>query len=280
MEFSGDLDLGQDRAHSARMYDYYLGGHNSYIVDREAADDVIAAFPTMGVAALVNRAYTQRAGEYLARLGVRQFIDVGAGFPFSPNFHEAVQAVTPEATVVYVDNDPIVLAYADSFADSTPEGTTCCVGADVRQPDELLTAVAQTGCIDFGRPVALSLHAVLDLLPDDTNPYQMVGRLMGRLSPGSYLSLSHCTGDFAPETWRNVISVYRRRGIRTQPRTKAEVLRFYRGLEIIEPGITVAHRWRPAPASGPSLVTDTRVSLYAGIARKSAASSAVPGRSL
>ncbi|MFJ9580897.1 SAM-dependent methyltransferase [Streptomyces sp. NPDC101191] len=270
LEFGAESELGQDRAHSARMYDYYLGGKSNYIVDRQAAADVAAAFPAIEVAVRANRAYTRRAGEYLARQGVRQFIDVGMGIPASPHLHEVVQAVTPGAAVVYADNDPIVLVYADELEDSTPEGTTRCVEADLRQPNELLAVVERTGCIDFGRPVALILHALLDFVPDGMNPYEMVGQLVERLSPGSYLSLSHTTGDFAPERWKAVVGAYRQHGIATQPRTKAEVLRFFHGLELTAPGLAVAHRWRPDRASGPSLATDRQVSVYAGVARKPA----------
>lgn len=269
LEFSFESELGQDRAHSARVYDYYLGGKTNYIVDREAAHDVVSAFPAIEVAVRANRAYMRRVGEYLARQGVRQFVDVGIGIPAAPNLHEVVQAVAQDATVVYVDNDPIVLVYADELEDGTPEGITRCVEADVRQPNELLAAVER--CIDFDQPVALSLHALLDFIPNDINPYEIMGRLVRRLAPDSYLSLSHCTGDFAPECWKAVGDAYRQRGIAAQPRTKAEVLRFFHGLDLIDPGLAVAHRWRPDPASGPSLVTDRQVSLYAGVARKCAA---------
>ncbi|MFF9074481.1 SAM-dependent methyltransferase [Streptomyces sp. NPDC014872] len=264
----GDSGLGQERARSARVYDYYLGGKSNYIVDRDAAHDVLATFPAIEVAARVNRAYVHRVGRYLARQGVRQFVDVGIGMPAAPNFHEVVQAVAPDATVVYVDNDPIVLVYADELEDdSPPEGITRCVEADVRQPDELLAAVEGAG-IDVGRPVALSLHALLDFIPDDMHPYTIVSRLLGRLAPNSYLSLSHCTGDFAPDVWKAVTRTYAQHGIPVKARPVAEVLRFFRGLDFVDPGLVVAHRWRPEPASGPSLVTDRQVSLYAGVAQK------------
>ncbi|MFI6208072.1 SAM-dependent methyltransferase [Streptomyces sp. NPDC051041] len=263
-----EAELGQDRPHSARMYDYYLGGKTNYAVDREAARAVIRVFPAIETAARANRAYMHRAVRYLAQRGVRQFIDVGTGIPTAPNLHEVVQAVRPDASVVYVDNDPIVLVYADELLDGTPEGTTRYVEADATRPDEVLAAVEGTGAIDFDQPVALSLHALLHFVPDDKDPYGIVGRLLERLAPGSCLSLSHCTGDFDPEAWAAIVDTYRQRGTPAQVRTRAEVLRFFDGLRLADPGLVVAHRWRPEPGSGPGPVTDKQVSLYAGVARK------------
>ncbi|MFH9661998.1 SAM-dependent methyltransferase [Streptomyces sp. NPDC017248] len=260
--------LGQDRPHSARMYDYYLGGKTNYSVDREAAEAVIRVFPAIEVVARVNRAYMHRAVRYLARQGVRQFIDVGTGIPTAPNLHEVVQGVAPDARIVYVDNDPIVLVYADELLDGTPEGITHYVEADATRPEKVLEAVESTECIDFGQPVALSLHALLHFVPDAKDAYGIVGRLVERLAPGSYLSLSHCTGDFEPEAWAAIVDTYERRGTPAQVRTRAEVERFFEKLELVDPGLVVAHRWRPEPASGPSLVSDAQVSLYAGVARK------------
>ncbi|MCZ1012168.1 SAM-dependent methyltransferase [Streptomyces lydicus] len=269
-ELRTDSGLGQDRAHSARMYDYYLGGKSNYIVDRQAAEELVTLFPAIAVAARANRAYMHRAGRFLARQGVRQFVDVGIGMPAMPNLHEVVQSLVPDATVVYVDNDPIVLVYADELGNGTPEGAIRCVEADVRQPNELLAAVERTGCIDFDQPVALSLHALLDFIPDELHPHQIVGQLLGWLAPNSYLSLTHCTGDFSPDAWRAVVDAYGHRGVPVRARTKDEVRRFFHELDLVDPGLTVAHRWRPAPESGP-MVPDKRVALYAAVARESTA---------
>ncbi|MFF5493808.1 SAM-dependent methyltransferase [Streptomyces aquilus] len=261
-------DLGQDKAHSARMYDYFLGGKTNYAVDREVAETVIRLFPAAETAARANRAFMHRAVRCLARLGVRQFIDVGTGIPVSPNLHQVVQGVAPDCRVAYVDNDPIVQVYCDALLDSTVEGRTCYVRADVTEPDALIDAVRSEDIIDFGRPVALSLHALLPFVTGDHEPYRMVRRLMRELPAGSYLSLSHATGDFAPEAWQAVLDTYARAGTPAQVRTRAEVMGFFDGLELIEPGLVVGHRWRPEPGSGPSLVSDAQVSLYAGVARK------------
>ncbi|MET7297270.1 SAM-dependent methyltransferase [Streptomyces griseoloalbus] len=262
-----ERDLGQDRAHSARMYDYYLGGKTNYAVDREAAQAVIRVFPAIEVTARVNRAYMQRAARYLARRGVRQFIDLGTGIPTVPNLHQVVQEEVPEAAVVYADNDPIVLVYADELLDGTPEGTTCYLEADVTQPDKVLEAIDASGAIDFGQPVALSMHALLHFVPDDKDPYGIVGSLTAALAPGSYLSLTHCTGDFEPEAWQAIVDTYRERGTAAQVRSHAEVLRLFAGLELLDPGLVSAHRWYPGPHGAASL-TDGQVSLYAGVARK------------
>ncbi|MEU2625170.1 SAM-dependent methyltransferase [Streptomyces sp. NPDC007157] len=263
-----EADLGQDRPHSARMYDYYLGGKTNYAVDREAAQAVIQVFPSVEVGARVNRAYMHRVAHHLAHQGIRQFIDVGTGIPTAPNLHQIAQEVTPQATVVYADNDPIVLVYADELLDGAPEGRTCYVEADATQPAELLAAIRATGAIDFGRPVALSMHALLHFVPDDQHPYQLVSRLLDPLAPGSYLSLTHCTGDFEPEAWAAIVDTYRQRGTPTQVRSRADVLRFFDQLELVDPGLVVAHRWHPEPGSDLNLVTDGQVSLYAGLGRK------------
>lgn len=263
-----DMDLGQDRAHSARMYDYYLGGKTNYTVDREAAREVIRAFPAIETVARVNRAYMHRAMRLLAGQGVRQFIDVGTGIPTAPNVHQVVQDVAPECRVVYVDNDPIVLVYADSLLSGTSQGQTAYVDADATKPADVLAAVKAEGIVDFERPVALSLHALLHFVPDEQDPYELVNRFMDALPAGSFLSLSHCTGDFAPDAWQAIADTYARQGTTVRVRSRAEVARFFDGLVLEEPGVAVGHRWRPQAASGPSLVNDAQASLYVGVARK------------
>lgn len=263
-----DVELGQDRAHSARMYDYYLGGKTNYAVDREAAREVIRAFPSIETVARVNRAYMHRAMRFLAGQGVRQFIDVGTGIPTAPNVHQVVQEVAPECRVVYVDNDPIVLVYADSLLSGTPQGQTAYVDGDATKPEEVLAAVKAEDIIDFDRPIALSLHALLHFVADEQDPYALVDTFVDALPAGSFLSLSHCTGDFAPAPWQAITDTYARQGTSVRVRSRTEVARFFDRLVLEEPGVTVGHRWRPEAASGPSLVRDAQVSLYAGVARK------------
>ncbi|MYS40163.1 SAM-dependent methyltransferase [Streptomyces sp. SID5998] len=262
------MDLGQDKAHSARMYDYYLGGTTNYLIDREAAQAVIEVFPAIETVARVNRAYMHRAVRYLARQGVRQFLDIGTGIPTSPNLHNVAQAVAPDCRVVYVDNDPIVLVHADELLDGTPQGRTAYVQADATRPDEVLAAVVDKDILDFGQPVALSLHALLHFVPDDQQPYELVARLLEPLARGSYLSLTHCTGDYAPEAWQAIIDAYIKRGTPAQVRRQAEVERFFAQLDLVDPGLVLAHQWRPEPGSGPAVLSERQVSLYAGVARK------------
>ncbi|MFJ4918498.1 SAM-dependent methyltransferase [Streptomyces sp. NPDC088725] len=265
----GATDLGQDRPHSARMYDYYLGGKTNYAVDRETADAVIQQFPAIVTAARINRAFMHRAVHFLAaERGVRQFLDIGTGIPTAPNLHEVVQAVDVRSKVAYVDTDPIVLAYADSLLTSSREGETSYLEASVTDPEAVIEAVKEDGSISFNEPVALTLHALLHFVPDGQDAYGVVERLLDELPPGSYLSLSHCTGDFAPESWQAITDLYTQRGTPTQVRSHAEVLRFFDRLDLVDPGLVVAHRWRPAPASGPSLARDADASLYAGVAAK------------
>ena len=261
--------LRQDLPHSARMYDYYLGGKTNYAVDRDAAEAVIQNFPAIRTVARINRAFVHRSAQFLAQeRGIRQFLDIGTGIPTAPNLHEVAQQHAPDARVAYVDNDPIVLVYADSLLTSSPQGATTYVEADVRDPQELLARVQETGCLDFDLPIGLSLNAVLHFVPDDLAPYEVVDALVDRLAPGSYLALSHCTPDFDPQAWAAIVEVYTSRGTPTQVRSKAEIERFFEGLDLVDPGVVVAHRWRPEADSGPSLVSDAQASLYAGLGRK------------
>ncbi|MBJ6999638.1 SAM-dependent methyltransferase [Streptomyces sp. SID4946] len=263
-----NTDLGQDRAHSARMYDYYLGGKTNYVVDREAAQEVIRVFPAIETVAKVNRAYMHRAVRYLARQGIRQFIDVGTGIPTSPNLHDVAQEVAPDCRVVYVDNDPIVLVYADELLDGTPEGRTAYVQANATKPDEVWAAVRERNILDPELPVALSLHALMHFVTDSQEPYEIVRSLLEPLPPGSYLSLSHCTGEFDPEAWQAIIDTYAEAGTSVQVRGRTEVRRFFDGLELVDPGVVLAHQWHPRLGSGPGVLSERQVSLYAGVARK------------
>jgi hypothetical protein len=261
--------LRQDQPHSARMYDYYLGGKTNYAVDRSAGEDVIRRLPTVRTAALVNRAFVHRSARFLARdRGIRQFLDIGTGIPTTPNLHEVVQSEAPSARVVYVDNDPIVLVYADNLLASTPEGATEYVEADLTDPGAVLAAVRESGCLDLSQPIGLSLNAVMHFVPDEQDAYGVVATLVDQLVPGSYLVLSHVTHDFSPKAWGEIMDIYNGSGTALQTRTLAEVERFFDGLEVVEPGVLVAHQWRPEVDSGPGLISDSSASLYAGVARK------------
>jgi hypothetical protein len=261
------VDLQLDRAHSARMYDYYLGGATNFPADREAVGRVIAAFPQALIAARANRGFMRRATGYLAGHGLRQFLDVGTGIPTRPNLHEVAQAVAPDARVVYVDNDPIVLAHAQALLISTEQGRTAYLEADLAQPEEILKTSVLHDTLDLSRPVALSLNAVLHFINDNDEACRIVESFKAALAPGSALVISHATADFSP-TLENVASVYRSVGTAVGIRTRAEFARFFEGWEILDPGVTLSHRWRPDTATAASAITDAEASCYVAVARK------------
>jgi hypothetical protein len=262
------------RPHSARMYDYFLGGKSNYRTDQQAAEQAAVAWPSMPVAARANRAYMHRAAHELARQGFRQFLDIGTGIPTRPNLHNIVQAVAPEARVVYTDNDPIVLTHARALMQGTPEGRTAYLEADVTKPEAILESAELSETLDLTRPVAVSLHAVCHFLPDALDPHGIVARILQALPSGSALSLSHGTADLDPEGVARLVDAYRSSGVYLQARSKAEVARFFDELELVEPGIVLAHHWRPdvqvLSGRGPAReeFDDVDVSIWAGIALK------------
>ncbi|MGY2006239.1 SAM-dependent methyltransferase [Nocardia gipuzkoensis] len=251
---------------SARIYDYVLGGKDHYQADRDAAEKVVAAFPTVRVAARQNRLFMHRAVNALTALGVTQFLDIGTGIPTEPNLHQVAQAPRPEARVVYVDNDPIVLSHARALLTGTPEGRTAYVDADLKDPAAILSAPALVETLDLTRPVALSLVAVLHFLSDEHKPYEIVEALLDALAPGSYLVVSHITTDLEPEIMSAALDVYRQSGVYAQARTRDEVARFFTGLELLDPGVVVANQWRPATESPAWL--DAQVNCWSAVGRK------------
>ena len=257
-------DLNTDRPHTARMYDYYLGGKDNFPADREAAEAALAAFPNLATAALENRAFLHRVVRFLAsEAGIRQFLDIGTGIPTSPNLHEVAQGIAPDARIVYADNDPLVLAHARALLTSSREGRTAYVDADLREVDRIMTGAAEA--LDLTQPVAVSLIAILHFLPEEDDPYGIVQRLMDQLPPRSYLTVTHITADFDPNVSK-AAEVYRERGISTQARSRDEVARFFDGLDLVEPDLQVVHRWRPDGSVGE--LTDAHVSVYGAAARK------------
>ncbi|MFS8201326.1 SAM-dependent methyltransferase [Streptomyces sp. CWNU-52B] len=256
-------DIDTSKAQSARMYDYFLGGKDNYPVDWEAAEKVISFFPAVEEMARANRDFMHRAARLLAERGIRQFLDIGTGIPTEPNLHQIVQDIRPDARVVYADNDPIVLRHAEALLHSRPEGRTAYIQADAREPAGILAAARDV--LDFERPVALSLVALLHLVADEDEPHRIVGELLTSLAPGSYVALSHATGDFDPETWERVVEVYRKGGTAAQVRSRDEFSRFFEGLELIAPGVELAELWHPEP--GQPHGRGERIPLYVGVAR-------------
>jgi hypothetical protein len=241
-------------AHSARRYDYWLGGKDNFAADRESGDAIAAAFPTVRTAVIENRRFVRRAAAFLAgQAGIRQFLDIGTGIPTSPNVHEIAQRIAPASRVVYVDNDPIVLSHARALLASSEEGATAYIDADLREPDKIISNAELQGILDFSRPVALMLAAILHFIPDEDDPYGIVARLVGALPEGSYLVMSHATNDFlAPEEAADIVAG------RYGPffaRSEAEFARFFEGFELVPPGIASVAEWRaeaepqPRPAA-------------------------------
>jgi hypothetical protein len=266
MSTAGDFPIDTSKPHTARMYDYYMGGKDWFPADQEAAEAVKKVFPFIVTGAKANRDFMHRATHTLAtEYGIRQFIDIGTGIPTEPNLHQVAQAAAPDCRVVYADHDPTVLDYADALMRSSPEGATAYIHGDVRY-DDILNNPKLRETLDLSKPVALSLIAVVHFIPDEDKPVELVRRLVDELAPGSFLTLSHATPDFDPgDEVEKAVQVYRDGGTPAQVRKKHEVLEFFKGLELIEPGLTPSHRWRP---DAPSEMTDQQAFFYAGVARK------------
>ncbi|MFD8738358.1 SAM-dependent methyltransferase [Streptomyces sp. NPDC059618] len=255
------------RPHPARVYDWYLGGKDNYPVDERLGQQITARDPGAKRAARSNRWFMQRATRHLVRTaGIRQFLDIGTGIPTEPNLHQIAQRTAPEARVVYVDNDPIVLAHAEALLRGTPEGVTEYVQADVREPGKILAEAGRV--LDLDRPVGLSLIALMHFIADDGGAYELVGALVDALAPGSFLALSAMTADFEPEEVRQGIEAYARGGVTLVGRSHAEVSRFFAGLDLVEPGVVQVKDWRPGLAEDETPIGDGPVSLYGGVGLK------------
>jgi S-adenosyl methyltransferase len=264
-ELNAQVDTRQ--AHPARMYDYYLGGRDNYEVDREAAERIISVLPQIVQGARANRAFMKRAVRTLvAEHGIRQIIDVGTGIPTSPNTHEIAQAIAPQTRVVYVDNDPIVRAHAEALL--TEVGHTAFVLGDVREPESFLQQPQVTSLIDFSQPVALLLVALMHFVPDRDDPAGIVARLRDALPDGSYLVLTHATIDRATSDVMapidELLDAYERSSSGLTMRRRAQVLAFFDGFELLEPGLSTVGEWRldqedPEPEW---------LGIYCGVARK------------
>ncbi|WBB71181.1 SAM-dependent methyltransferase [Micromonospora sp. WMMD812] len=252
--------------HSARVYDWWLGGKDNFAVDRAMGAALIEAIPTLRTMAKENRAFVHRVARYLVgEAGIRQFVDIGTGIPTRPNLHEVAQAVAPETRVVYVDNDPIVLAHARALMISTEQGRSEYIHADLRQPEKILADARLTETLDLSRPVALTLIAVLMLLRDADDPAGKLRTLMDALPSGSYLAITHPTGDFNPAEMDAAVAAATQGRMTLVPRTRAEVERFFDGWEMVEPGVVPVMAWRPEDGAP----EDPHAAYYwAGLARK------------
>jgi O-methyltransferase involved in polyketide biosynthesis len=260
--------IDTSRPHPARIYDYGLGGKNHFAVDREVAEKAWAAMPTGRTAARENRAFLGRVVRYLAaEEGIRQFLDIGTGLPTTNNVHEVAQRVAPESRIVYVDNDPLVLAHARALLTSSPEGRTAYIPADLRDPAAILTDPVIKEILDFNRPVALMLVAILHFIQDADKPEEIIRTLVDALPPDSFLVASHLTGEHDRAAWATIERDYRASGISAQWRDGDEFARLaFTGLEMVPPGVVLVSEWRPDDAR--PRPTPVEVSFYGGVARK------------
>jgi hypothetical protein len=248
--------------HSARIWNYWLGGKDNYAVDRAAGDEYLQIFPGIAVVARTSRAFLTRAVRYLAAgAGIRQFLDVGTGLPTADNTHEVAQKVAPESRIVYADNDPLVLAHARALLTSSPEGACEYLDADLRDPAGILNAAA--GLLDFTGPVALMLMGVMGHFTDE-EAYPIVGSLLAGLPPGSYLALYD--GADTNEAFNQAQRGYNQSGAAPYHlRSPGQFARFFEGLDLVEPGVVPVPHWRPDPDDGPAEVYS-----YCGLGRKPA----------
>jgi len=257
-------DFDTSVPHIARVYDYWLGGKDNFAADRELGEQALQAYPKLVFSVRANRAFLARAVRFLAaEAGIRQFLDIGTGIPTADNTHEVAQRVAPESRIVYVDNDPIVLLHARALLTSKPEGVCAYVDADLRDPDAILAAAADT--LDFSQPVAVMLLAILQFASDD-KVNAIMRRLIEGCAPGSFVTLSHPASDIDAEPHGEMVR--RMNQSLTEHATlrdRAAVTRLFAGLELVEPGVVRAPEWRPASdhhAASPAV-------LWVGVARKS-----------
>ncbi|UFQ17586.1 MULTISPECIES: SAM-dependent methyltransferase [Streptomyces] len=262
---SGNSRVDTSRPHTARIWNYWLGGKDNYEVDQEAGDRIRELHPGIGEYARADRLFLGRAVRHLvADEGIRQFLDIGTGLPTADNTHEVAQALAPESRIVYVDNDPLVLAHARALLTSAPEGRTDYLDADMRDVDAILEHAART--LDFREPIALMLLGVVIFIDDDTEAYDIVRRLLDGLPPGSHLVLSHTVTSPAMPDVDAAVAFWNEHGTpKLTQRTPSQVARFFDGLDLLEPGVVSCNRWRPNPSETQA---PDEVAMFAGVARK------------
>ena len=251
--------------HSARIYDYWLGGKDNFAVDRAVGEAMIRAIPGMRYTAGENRRFVHRAARALVEQeGIRQFIDIGTGIPTRPNLHEIAQGIAPDSRIVYVDNDPIVLVHARALMISTAEGCSEYVNADLRDPNSILDDPAVKKALDLSKPVGLSLIAILMLLADGDDPWDAVAELRDAMPSGSCLAITHPTADFAPDEVAQAVAAATGAGMTLVARSEQAVRRFFGDWDLLEPGLVPVSAWRPdEPVANP-----VAAYYWAGLARK------------
>jgi len=262
---TGPVPFDTSVAHHARVYDYLLGGKDNYAADRAAVEAWLKIDPGMAFAARANRAFLGRVIRYLAgEAGIRQFLDIGTGIPTAGNTHQVAQAVAPESRVVYVDYDPVVLAHARALLTSSDAGATEYIDADLRDTGRILAQAAEL--LDFTKPVAVTLLAILHAIPDADDPYAVVAKIMDAVPPGSYLAITHSASDLLPQQARQEMTGIANRMSQQQytPRDREQVTRLFAGTDLVEPGLVRVEEWRPDPGAG----DQGRSFIWAAVGRK------------
>ena len=261
-----DAKLKPDVPHTARIWNYWLGGKDNFAADREVGDRVREIFPVVIELARADRLFLGRVVHYLvAEEGIRQFLDIGTGLPTQDNTHQVAQRVAPEARIVYVDNDPLVLVHARALLTSSPQGATDYVDADLHDPDTILRRATDT--LDFSQPVAIMLLGVMHFIQDDDKLQQIIDRLLAAVPSGSYLAVANTTTAVNGAVTAEAVRVW---NIDAQPklklRTPERIAEFFTGLEVIAPGWVSCSRWRPEPQDDGSLPVE--VDQWCGVVRK------------
>jgi SAM-dependent methyltransferase len=255
-----------ERPAAARAYDYVLGGTHNFEIDRDLARRLTEATPDLARHARANRAFLQRATRHLVRAGVRQFLDVGSGIPATGNVHEVALEIAPETHVVYVDMDQVAVAHSEQILAGVPG--SAIIQEDLRKPEAILDHAQTRALIDFDRPVAVLLLAILHAMSEADDPYDIVRRLLDRLAPGSYLVVSHSTSERRPEEARKMEELSRQSPTALHMRSRSDITRFFDGLEVVDPGITWVSQWH-LEEDGGVFAADQSDMLLCGVGRKS-----------
>jgi O-methyltransferase involved in polyketide biosynthesis len=252
-------------SHSARIWNYWLGGKDNYQVDREVGEQILAFVPELVRSARADRRFLVRAVQYLAgQEGIRQFLDVGTGLPTADNTHQVAQRVAPESRIVYVDNDPLVLVHARALLTSTSQGACDYIDADARDPGTILAGAAQT--LDLAQPVAIMMLGILNFVLDPGDARSIVRRLLDGVPSGSYLVISHPTTEVDAEPMTQAVQFWNGQGSAPMTlRTREEIVRFFDGMDLAEPGVVSCSRWRPDQDDAGEIAEVTH---FCGVARK------------
>ncbi len=247
--------LDTEVVHSARRYNYWLGGKDNFAADRASGDAIAAVYPNIRKAAIENRRFLQRVVKFLVHeQGIRQFLDIGTGLPTADNTHEVAQRLAPESRIVYADNDPLVLVHARALLTSAPEGATAYLDADLRQPETILKHDDLHATLDLSQPVGLLLIAILQFIDDRDDPHGIVRQLLDALPAGSYLAISHPTFDGIPtDVVDQLTTLSNTPGGEFHPRSLDEVARFFDGTHLVDPGLGSIVHWRPRHEPRPTL---------------------------